>query len=185
MQGSVQSSDESAACQLLYTITLWTLGVTEATRIIDNCLHVTEEVWRRRDLHQSRRRTALGLFEGSGIDTSWQKELYSGRLFLNPSQMDAKSTGKSGNQESDACKSDEPTKNTLKPRADSGSIRFPSRPSPQHSAIGTMDPLYSVRGPLHWIGVMCDWRWEGEPPSVPFLFELAIASNAHSLVFLG
>jgi len=25
---------------------------------------------------------------------------------------------------------------------------------------GAMDPAYTVRGHLHWIGVMWDWGWE-------------------------
>lgn len=26
--------------------------------------------------------------------------------------------------------------------------------------------MYTVRGKLHWIGVMCDWGWEGESDQV-------------------
>jgi len=33
--------------------------------------------------------------------------------------------------------------------------------------IGKMDPAYTVRGHLHWVGVMWDWGWEGKLALIP------------------
>ena len=47
--------------------------------------------------------------------------------------------------------------------------RFPRRPKPLPLNIGKMDPAYTVRGHLHWVGVMWDWGWEGKKNQSTFV----------------
>lgn len=50
---------------------------------------------------------------------------------------------------------------------DIGHIEHPiSYRRPRTTSNGGMNPMYTVKGRLHWVGVMMDWGWEGE--LIPF-----------------
>lgn len=46
---------------------------------------------------------------------------------------------------------------------DIGHIEHPiSYRRPRTTSNGGMNPMYTVKGRLHWVGVMMDWGWEGK-----------------------
>jgi hypothetical protein len=116
--------------------------------VIDRCADVVKEVWDRRDnyeLRTSRRNATLKRgfsFNGDGLDSSsfdsfeWN-DPFGGR----------------------------------KRRATNGAFDIPKamrvnlpRKTSRDAASGEIDHEFTVRGSLHWLGVMKDWSWEGEIP---------------------
>lgn len=118
--------------------------------IIDRCADIVEEVWRRRDAHFSEW-LARNSPDSSAIDFSPSST--AGIVGINgSSQMTSSSTGMGGEQ-----------------------ARSPKRKSTAHSDFPIsiafkrgVDPItrsgnvdYTVKGNLHWIGVMKEMGWEG------------------------
>lgn len=121
---------------------------------IEKCLDVTKEVWRRRDEHEN------------------QPELQ-GRPLVSTADILSSESGRPRNG-SRSLSFDRQSGDGITTGWDRG--RRPSRMNsddlghkerslpyrrPRASSNGGMDPKYTVRGELHWIGVMADWGWEG------------------------
>jgi hypothetical protein len=115
--------------------------------VIDRCADVVKEVWQRRDQYEleavMRRNPPLkrGLsFDVDGLDSD----------DLNFEWND-------------------PFSGSRKRRATDGMFDLPKalrlngpRKSSKDAQSGDTDQNFTVRGRLHWLGVMKDWRWEGE-----------------------
>lgn len=52
-------------------------------------------------------------------------------------------------------------------------------------SISSVEPEYTVRGYLHWLGVMADWGWEGESLALPLWTIIARETNYCAQFFLG
>lgn len=116
--------------------------------IVDRCLEITEEVWRRRDA------CLLDLDSCSPIDAA-RTRLSS--PVSRPGSTDQGSRPLDPDITNHAASSAK--------RSSSMSTHFPISAAFKKGA----DPLtrsgnvdYTVKGRLHWLGVMKDWKWEGE-----------------------
>ncbi|KAI9823437.1 MAG: hypothetical protein M1832_002448 [Thelocarpon impressellum] len=119
---------------------------------IDRCWEVIKEVWDRRDAHRARLDGARLQLE----DPTWAAPEASGsskRKF----DVDAESLGWSftgdgyGGGKRRATARDGEIVRSSPPRRESAD-----------NLPDGMDPGMTVRGHLHWVGVMKDWDWEGE-----------------------
>ena len=120
---------------------------------IDKCLEVTREVWRRRDDYEKSTLRTRGLVSTADLRSSGA---------MRPSG-DRRSESYEGSSERG-----DGTFGWLKGRrrmtsvdlgqGDPSMMSHRSRLAPN----GGMDPLYTVKGRLHWVGVMLDWGWEGK-----------------------
>ncbi|PNS14069.1 hypothetical protein CAC42_6582 [Sphaceloma murrayae] len=127
---------------------------------IDKCLEITEEVWARRDAHNTAPRRPL-------VPTANAHEL-AFPLHNRPGRNDSLDLRGSGLG-----------LNNFQPNMDVDMTEglFPmmmSRPSwPQvREWSDEMNSQYNVSGRLHWLGVMKDWDWEGK---------LSYSSSAHTV----
>ena len=122
--------------------------------VIEKSATVTEEVWRRKDayeaaptsnrrlvatadLHPARRR-GQPLVRTAGGSLSLGDPGRTGMVF---SYVESENEGTGSDDE-------------VKKRAR-------DRRNGRDPVMGVMDPAYTVRGHLHWVGVMWDWGWEG------------------------
>lgn len=138
-----------------------------------SCWKIVREVWQRRDLHiyeQAQRLTSKSL--GRNVSPG---------LFIPPSLKRKMAANDAGADDEflDGCRQDDfvihdhderPLKRRLTFDVSTGfamggasGSRIPSL-TRRHTdmTISNLDPEYTVRGPLHWLGVMADWDWEGE-----------------------
>lgn len=120
--------------------------------VVDKCVAVTEEVWQRKDAYEvqpdaPRKLVATAELQHPrvGSPKPWQSQTTSPSI---------RGPGRSGMvftwlyDEAESLQTEAASK-------------WPERQIPKH-VIGSMDPAYTVRGPLHWVGVMWDWGWEGK-----------------------
>lgn len=125
--------------------------------VVDKCLAVTEEVWRRKDLYESVPPTQRRLCATADLRSARRRGAPTTRR---PPPHNA-SPGRTGmvfsyvDNDNDASGNGKPENR----RQSSSSTMRPSK-------LGSMyDPdvvAYTVRGHLHWVGVMWEWGWEGK-----------------------
>lgn len=137
------------------------MGLRMRIGVIDKCALVTEEVWRRKNAYEAQPGTSRRLVPTAELQPvrrrgeplkrtrSGFEEADPGRKGMVYSWVEGEyGDGGSGTGSPDSSKAD--------------GERFPRRPRPLPLNIGKMDPAYTVRGHLHWVGVMWDWGWEGK-----------------------
>ena len=135
----------------------WTaMGLRMRIGIIDKCLTVTEEVWRRRDAYEaqpSSNRKLVATAELHPVRPRGQPLVRTPTGSIRP--VNPGRTGMVFSYVDDD--------NDMKPAEDRDPRkRAPERRNGRDPRPRAMDPAYTVRGHLHWIGVMWDWGWEGE-----------------------
>ncbi|TVY56185.1 Beauvericin cluster-specific repressor BEA4 [Lachnellula cervina] len=118
---------------------------------IDRCFEVMQEVWSRRDNDaaekaekENSRRGGMGMVHSESSKRKFEEELALDDMFSFSDMLNANSTGSSGDRQK--------RRNTL-----SGTGGGKRRMDP---ATEEMDPELTVRGRMHWVGVMKDWEWE-------------------------
>ncbi|QIX01065.1 hypothetical protein AMS68_006582 [Peltaster fructicola] len=114
---------------------------------IDKCSTVTEEVWRRRDSYEARPSQHRRLVATADLQLP---RFGSGKLKRSHSSFQNSAPGRAGIVFSlaDVDIDGQGENNCWPPR------------STARANIGAMDPAYTVRGHLHWVGVMFEWQWE-------------------------
>jgi len=119
------------------------------------CLTVTEEVWRRREVYEAQpslNRRLVATAELHPVRPRGQPSVRTPAGSMRPGDP-----GRTGMVFS--CVEDDkdikPVEERGDPRTRAPEIRNGRDPRPC-----VMDPAYTVRGHLHWIGVMWDWGWE-------------------------
>jgi hypothetical protein len=140
------------------------MGLRMRIGVIDKCALVTEEVWRRKNAYEAQPGTSRRLVATSELQPVRRhgeplKRTRSGFEDADPGRkgMVYSWVEGEGAQSGDCSGTGSPDSNS---KADGE--RFPRRPKPLPLNIGKMDPAYTVRGHLHWVGVMWDWGWEGK-----------------------
>jgi hypothetical protein len=123
--------------------------------IIEKCLEVTKEVWSRRDAFTAE--TLAADFDGSTNTSPSSPSLKRGFSSISD---DAEADGlfcwlDVGNKRRVTSLFDTPQPVPIKSERSEGKRR---------SDIGTeaLQTEYTVKGRLHWLGVMKDWKWEGK-----------------------
>ncbi|KAJ8116318.1 hypothetical protein OPT61_g2230 [Boeremia exigua] len=123
--------------------------------IIDKSLTVTKEVWARRDAYASERQILEAMHTDNAYHTNLQKRSLD--VYLGDEDVDASWLG-----------------TRTKRRASDFKAQYPSSISQlfqqeylQNEADSTdrtelLDVEFTIKGRLHWLGVMRDWNWEGE-----------------------
>lgn len=135
--------------------------------IIDKSATVTEEVWRRRDAYEAQPSSNRKLVATADLHPARQRgqplvRTSTGRLRLGDpgrtgmvfSFVEADDEGNGSGEETNQKKRARERRNGRDPR------------------MGVMDVAYTVRGHLHWVGVMWDWGWESKCSDNPFSLEL-------------
>ena len=125
--------------------------------IIEKSATVAEEVWRRRDVYEAQPSSNRKLVATAEL----QHTRHRGQPLLRTSTGSLRlgDPGRTGmvfsyvETENDNNNSDE--ENEQKKRAR-------ERRNGRDPRMGVMDPAYTVRGHLHWVGVMWDWGWESK-----------------------
>lgn len=132
--------------------------------VIDKCALVTEEVWRRKGAYEAQPSTSRKLVATAELQPVRRrgeplKRTRSGLEDADPGRKGMVYSWVEGDGAylGDGSGTSSPASNS---KADGE--RFPRRPRPLPLNIGKMDPAYTVRGHLHWVGVMWDWGWEGK-----------------------
>lgn len=153
--------------------------------VIDKCALVTEEVWRRKNAYEAQPNTSRKLVATAELQPVRRrgeplKRTRSGFEDADPGRkgMVYSWVEGDGGYSNDGSGTGSPD-----PMAEE---RFPRRPKPLPLNIGKMDPAYTVRGHLHWVGVMWDWGWEGKRKSTSVAFveireELTFVSQCFSV----
>jgi hypothetical protein len=140
------------------------MGLRMRIGVIDKCALVTEEVWRRKNAYEAQPGTSRRLVATSELQPVRRR---GEPLKRTRSGFEEADPGRKGMVyswvEGDGAFSGE-CSGTGSPESNSKADgeRFPRRPKPLPLNIGKMDPAYTVRGHLHWVGVMWDWGWEGK-----------------------
>jgi hypothetical protein len=126
---------------------------------VDRCWEVMQEVWSRRDAaeiaqaeRENRRRpTHGGMIHSESSKRKFEEELAMDEVFSFSDMLNANVGGSTANK---------------KPRTERGSISSISPPQKrrqeQDPVTENMDPEVTVRGRMHWVGVMKDWDWESK-----------------------
>ncbi|TKA74730.1 hypothetical protein B0A55_04032 [Friedmanniomyces simplex] len=124
--------------------------------VIEKSATVTEEVWRRRDAYEAQPTTRRKLVATAELQPARQRGIPlvktddgfqdsdPGRTGMVFSYVDVDGGGGGGGEGN----------------APSSNERFPRRRKGPDRIMGSMDAAYTVRGHLHWVGVMWDWGWE-------------------------
>ena len=121
---------------------------------LDKCWIVVKEVWERRDnreqerLRQRHRAAADHLLTGYMPTKCMKRKANSGDDGVHDADLNNEGSNK-------AAQSMEPSQST---NSRAGTLRRES----SGAAPGGLDFELTVRGDLHWAGVMKDWKWEGE-----------------------
>ena len=119
--------------------------------VIEKSLTVTEEVWRRRDAYEAQPTTRRKLVATADLQHARHRGVPFVRTVSGVEGADPGRTGMVFSYvEADG---------DGKTNGDNG--KWPTRPGVGGGVIGSVDPAYTVRGHLHWVGVMWDWGWEG------------------------
>ncbi|KAK3713813.1 hypothetical protein LTR37_008299 [Vermiconidia calcicola] len=122
--------------------------------LLEKCATVTEEVWRRRDQYEAQPASNRKLVATAELQPSRQR----GQPLVRTSTGSIRlgDPGRTGmvfsfvESENDPNSADE----------DEQKHRARERRNGRDPRMGVMDPAYTVRGHLHWVGVMWDWGWE-------------------------
>ncbi|KAK1062031.1 hypothetical protein LTR74_010578 [Friedmanniomyces endolithicus] len=132
--------------------------------VIDKSATVTEEVWRRRDAYEAQpttRRKLVATAELMAVSAHRQRGVplvrtgegfekadpgRTGMVFSFVEVGGGEGGGGGGGEGSGVSGVDQE--------------RFPRRRKGPERSVGGMDAAYTVRGHLHWVGVMWDWGWE-------------------------
>jgi hypothetical protein len=140
------------------------MGMRMRIGVIDKCALVTEEVWRRKNAYEAQPGTSRRLVATSELQPVRRrgeplKRTRSGFEEADPGRKGMVYSWVEGDgaHSGDCSGTGSPDSNS---KADGE--RFPRRPKPLPLNIGKMDPAYTVRGHLHWVGVMWDWGWESK-----------------------
>lgn len=130
--------------------------------VIDKCMRVTEEVWRRKDSYEAKPITHRKLVKTSELNPGRQR----GSPFPPRRATDVLDSdpGRTGVVFSYVESEVDPMGTPLKDLNGPESARWRKDVSDRVM----VDPAYSVRGHLHWVGVMWDWAWEGKCNSIWF-----------------
>lgn len=119
--------------------------------VIDKSATVAEEVWRRKDAYEAQPTQSRKLVATADLQPARQRGAPLVRTDTGFQEADPGRTGMVFSYvEADA-----------EAKPSSHNERFPVRPNASR-LTGTMDTAYTVRGHLHWVGVMWDWGWEGK-----------------------
>lgn len=131
--------------------------------VIDTCALVTEEVWRRKDAYEAQPSGSRKLVATAELQPVRRK---GEPLKRTRSGFEDADPGRKGMVyswvEGDSAYSNDGSNTGSPDSSKADGERFPRRPRPLPLNIGKMDPAYTVRGHLHWVGVMWDWGWEGK-----------------------
>lgn len=131
------------------------IALSQRMRIgpIDKCIEVTKEVWRRRDEHEKQPLQRRALVATASLRTS-------GMLRPPGSQR----TGSSENSQDRVDGSFAWAQRRRRMTSDDIGQIDSHEPlqRPRGESRGGLNPMYTVKGKLHWVGVMFDWRWEGK-----------------------
>ncbi|CAK4031667.1 related to fungal transcriptional regulatory [Lecanosticta acicola] len=122
--------------------------------VIDKCMQVTEEVWRRKDAYEAKPITHRKLVKTAELNPARRR----GSPFppRRATEVLNSDPGRTGVVFSYVESESEPMGNPLKDLNGPESARWRKDVSDRVM----VDPAYSVRGHLHWVGVMWDWGWE-------------------------
>ncbi|KAH6665179.1 fungal-specific transcription factor domain-containing protein [Halenospora varia] len=132
---------------------------------IDRCWEVMQEVWSRRDAAETaknqkekQRRPGIsgGMIHSESSKRKFEEELAMDDMFsfselLNSSSLGGSSIPKRQRHSMGG--------------SVSGSTRRREEPTTEEM---DMDPEYTVRGSMHWVGVMKDWEWESKSAFTSF-----------------
>lgn len=144
---------------------------------VDKCLEVVREVWRRRDAHEAEKldRIQRRQVNRTGPPPSLSLERRNGKKTRTADVFDADDGGIFGanGEMLDHIAHARPSKKRFTtedmnqmstPMTSTGSMT--PHPRRTNSAVllmpENMEVEYTVRGQLHWIGVMRDWNWESK-----------------------
>lgn len=131
--------------------------------VIDKCMSVTEEVWRRKDDYEARPIHQRKLVSTRDLTAARQR-----RSALEPKiplsqrrPFDSRDTnpGRTGVVFSFIDSDSEPKGQNLRDMSGLDNARIRRR---DIQDLVKTDPAYTVRGHCHWVGVMWDWGWEGK-----------------------
>jgi len=142
--------------------------------VIDKSATVTEEVWRRKDAYEAQPTTRRKLVATADLQPARQRGTPLVRSSTGFREADPGRTGmvfsyvEAGDDTGEASQKND---------------RWPTRMKVPDRIRGGVDPAYTVRGHLHWVGVMWDWGWEGER-SPPFFLQL-LTTDTILIVLLG
>lgn len=125
--------------------------------VVEKCLAVTEEVWRRKDLYESVPRGQRRLCATAEMRSARRR---GAPLTRRPPAHNA-SPGRTGMVFS-YVDNDNDASITGKPENRRQSSSSSNRPSKLGSMYDPDIVAYTVRGHLHWVGVMWEWGWEGK-----------------------
>lgn len=159
------------------------MGLRMRIGVIDKSALVTEEVWRRKNAYEAQPNTSRRLVATSELQPVRRrgeplKRTRSGFEEADPGRKGMVYSWVEGDgvNSGDCSGTGSPDSSS---KADGE--RFPRRPKPLPLNIGKMDPAYTVRGHLHWVGVMWDWGWESKNLSFPHAF-MFMADNISVLL---
>ncbi|KAF2404466.1 hypothetical protein EJ06DRAFT_503689 [Trichodelitschia bisporula] len=124
--------------------------------VIDRCLEVVKEVWNRRDAYEAR-----GRAEGSPVPVkrafSFDEEDFDRKVVM----------GLDGDEWAVAEEGYEGRKRRVLGVEEEDEYGFPrvvkisrKRKTSRDAITGDLDVEFTVKGSLHWLGVMKDWNWE-------------------------
>ena len=156
---------------------------------VASCWDLVREVWRRRDSHiQEQARRFVTRPVGRNVSPG---------LFIPPNLKRKMPTADGLSEEAffDAMVQDNgsrPLKRRLTFDAStgllaghgSGAHMVPLHRRHTDISISNLEPEYTVRGYLHWLGVMADWGWEGESSPLSLRIFVALEANYFAQFFL-
>lgn len=119
--------------------------------VIEKCALVTEEVWRRKDEYEAQPTTRRRLVATADLQPARPRGVPLPREHVgDPGRFGMVFSWIDGIDDLG-----------LHLRPGSGGPSERTRMNMPHSLRDNIDPAYTVRGHLHWVGVMWDWNWEG------------------------
>ena len=122
--------------------------------VIDKSATVTEEVWRRRDAYEAQPTSNRKLVATADLQPARNRGQPLVRT--NTGGLSLGDPGRTGMVFSYVETDEDPDPGDSNERK-----RARDRRNGRDPNMGTTDPAYTVRGHLHWVGVMWDWGWEG------------------------
>jgi hypothetical protein len=172
---------------------------------VSSCVNVAREVWNRRDLYEAdKAERLLRRFEARGVPNGDFVP-----PVLNPGKRKAHTTEESTEElffggvfdDVEAVLPSRPTKAARRVTFDSMNSGGMSLPMPvlmpststglprqaSEVVVNQLESEYTVRGRLHWLGVMQEWQWEGTSITIEIPLSLGAPSltRLRNLVFLG
>ncbi|KAF2177221.1 hypothetical protein K469DRAFT_677666 [Zopfia rhizophila CBS 207.26] len=125
--------------------------------IIEKCLEVTKEVWNRRDAYAAEKAKSNRRRDNSTSSTSSHKRSFS--AFTDEVDMEDPFSWFDGANKRRALNGPSLFDAPKGPPTKSGRSEGKRR-----SDVGSesLEPEFTVKGRLHWLGVMKDWNWEGK-----------------------